>query len=110
MRDQYEAEQRELKAKVETFREELTESESKRNDFRLLLKAIRDRSDNDALTPMRVNTMIERIEVHNPVKIDGHKRVEVEVFFTAIGKFRVPNEAELTALFAAMNDGEQRSA
>ena len=110
MRDQYEAEQRGLKAKVETFREELTESESKRNDFRLLLKAIRDRSDNDALTPMRVNTMIERIEVHNPVKIDGHKRVEVEVFFTAIGKFRVPNEAELTALFAAMNDGEQRSA
>ena len=110
MRDQYEAEQRDLKARVLADREELFKVESKRNDFRLLLKTIRERTDSETLIPEMVNSLIERIEVHNPVKIDGHKRVEVEVFFTAIGKFRVPNEAELTALFAAMNDGEQRSA
>ena len=110
MRDQYEAEQRELKAKVETFREEQTESESKRNEFRTLLRTIRERSDGDELTPITVNKLIKRIEVHNPVKIDGHKRIDVDIYFTGIGKFLVSDETELAAQFAAMNEAEQRSA
>lgn len=101
MRDQYEAEQRDLKAKVQTDREELNKAESKREDFRLLLKTIRDRTDNETLTPALVNSLIERIEIHNPVRIDGHKRVQVDIYFTGVGRFKVPNEAELTALFDA---------
>lgn len=101
MRDQYEAEQRDLKAKVQTDREELSKAESKREDFRLLLKTIRDRTDNEMLTPALVNSLIERIGIHNPVRIDGHKRVQVDIYFTGVGRFKVPSEAELTALFDA---------
>ena len=110
MRDQYEAEQRKLKATVQTDREELLKAESTRNDFRLLLKTIRDRTDNETLTSELVNSLIERIEVHNPVKIDGHKRVQVDIYFTGVGIFKVPNEAELVELFAATDNGDQRSA
>ena len=110
MRDQYEAEQRVLKASVQTDREKLSKAESKRNDFRLLLKTIRDRTDNETLTPEMVNSLIERIEVHNPVKIDGHKRVQVDIYFTGVGRFNVPNEAELVELFAATNNKDQCSA
>lgn len=110
MRDQYEAEQRKLKATVQTDREELLKAESTRNDFRLLLKTIRDRTDNETLTSELVNLLIERIEVHNPVKIDGHKRVQVDIYFTGVGRFKVPNEAELVELFAATDNGDQRSA
>ncbi len=110
MRDQYEAEQRKLKATVQTDREELLKAESTRNDFRLLLKTIRDRTDNETLTSELVNLLIERIEVHNPVKIDGHERVQVDIYFTGVGRFKVPNEAELVELFAATDNGDQRSA
>lgn len=110
MRDQYEAEQRKLKATVQTDREELLKAESTRNDFRLLLKTIRDRTDNETLTSELVNSLIVRIEVHNPVKIDGHKRVQVDIYFTGVGRFKVPNEAELVELFAATDNGDQRSA
>lgn len=110
MRDQYEAEQRKLKATVQTDREELLKAESTRNDFRLLLKTIRDHTDNETLTSELVNLLIERIEVHNPVKIDGHKRVQVDIYFTGVGRFKVPNEAELVELFAATDNGDQRSA
>lgn len=99
MRDQYEAEQRDLKAKAQTDREELSKAETKREDFRLLLKTIRDRTDNETLTPALVNSLIERIEVHNPVKIDGHKRVQVDIYFTGVGRFKVPNEVGLVSLF-----------
>ena len=110
MRDQYEAEQRDLKAKVQTDREEVSKAESKREDFRLLLKTIRDRTDNDALTASLVNKLIERIEVHSAVKIDGHKRVQVDIYFTGVGRFKVANEAELVELFAATENGDQCSA
>ena len=110
MRDQYEAEQRKLKTTVQTDREELLKAESTRNDFRLLLKTVRDRTDNETLTSELVNSLIERIEVHNPVKIDGHKRVQVDIYFTGVGRFKVPNEAELVELFAMTDNGDQRSA
>ncbi len=101
MRDRYEAEQHDLKTKVQTDREEITKAESKREDFRLLLKTIRDRTDNETLTPALVNSLIERIEIHSPVKIDGRKRVQVDLYFTGVGRFKVPNEAELASLFDA---------
>ena len=110
MRDRYEAEQRELKARVLADREELSKVESKRNDFRLLLKTIRERTDSEKLTPDLVNSLIDRIEVHNPVKIEGHKRVQVDIYFTGVGRFKVPNEAELVELFAATNNKDQYSA
>ena len=110
MRDQYEAEQRVLKARVQNDREKLSKAESKRNDFRLLLKTIRERTDSETLTPDLVNSLIERIEVHSLVKIDGHKRVQVDIYFTGVGRFNVPNEAELVELFAATNNKDQCSA
>ena len=88
----------------------MKKGETTRNDFRLLLKTIRDRTDNETLTSELVNLLIERIEVHNPVEIDGHKRVQVDIYFTGVGRFNVPNEAELVELFAATDNGDQRSA
>ena len=88
----------------------MKKGETTRNDFRLLLKTIRDRTDNETLTSELVNLLIERIEVHNPVEIDGHKRVQVDIYFTGVGRFKVPNEAELVELFAATDNGDQRSA
>ena len=74
------------------------------------MKTIRDRTDSETLTPELVNSLIERIEVHSPVKIDGYKRVQVDIYFTGVGRFKVPNEAELVKLFAATNNKDQCSA
>ena len=63
---------------------------------------IRDRSDNETLSLALVNSLIERIEIHSPVKIDGHKRVQVDIYFTGVDRFKVPNEAEPISLFDEM--------
>ena len=39
------------------------------------------------LTPLIVNKLVERIEIHNNEKVD--------IYFTAIGLFDVPTEQEL---------------
>ena len=98
MRDQYEAEQSDLKAKLKADRAELTKAESKKEDMRFLLKTIRERTDSNALTPSLVNSLIERIEIHNPEKINGHKRVQVDIYFTGIGMFGIPDKTEMIPL------------
>lgn len=98
MRDQYEAEQSDLKAKLKADRAELTKAESKKEDMRFLLKTIRERTDSNALTPSLVNSLIERIETHNPEKINGHKRVQVDIYFTGIGMFDIPDILDKTEM------------
>ncbi|MBR5241618.1 MAG: DUF4368 domain-containing protein, partial [Clostridia bacterium] len=39
--------------------------------------------------------LIKRIEVHNSEKVDGRKRVKLDVYFTAAGLIDIPDENEL---------------
>lgn len=47
------------------------------------------------LTPAIVNRLIQRIEVHKSEKINGRKRVRLDVCFTAVGLINIPDEKEL---------------
>ncbi|MBR6109937.1 MAG: DUF4368 domain-containing protein [Clostridia bacterium] len=47
-----------------------------------------------------MNTLIRRIEIHEPQLIDGQRTVNVDIFFTGIGMFSVPDSEELSALIA----------
>lgn len=44
------------------------------------------------LTPTLVNSLIERIEVHNNDKSSGHCYVKVDIYFTAVGMIDIPDE------------------
>ena len=37
------------------------------------------------MTPELVNTIIRRIEIHNPKKVDGQKCVKADIYFTGVG-------------------------
>lgn len=47
-------------------------------------------SDLQALDAATVNELIDRIVIHNPEKIGGKKHVTIEVYFTYVGKIRIP--------------------
>ena len=98
MSGNYEAEQRSLKAETDDLEQELAEYEKRRTDLRLLLKTVRAQTSVNELTPELVNTLIKRIEIHAPEKINGKKTVAVDIFFTGIGLFTVPNAEEIKAL------------
>ena len=42
------------------------------------------------LTPRMLNELIEKIVIHSPEKIDGRKHVTIEIYFTYVGKIRIP--------------------
>lgn len=52
-------------------------------------------TDIKKLTPTLVNSLIERIEVHNNDKSSGHCYVKVDIYFTVVGMFKIPTEDEI---------------
>ncbi len=63
----------------------LQSSEQKSADTRLLIRTLREMTDITEVTPIIVNKLIERIEVHNNDKSSGHCYVKVDIYFTGVG-------------------------
>ena len=79
-------------------RKKLEDTEQQKVDTRLLVKTLREMTDIKELTPMLVNSIIQRIEVHNNDKYDGHCHVKVDIYFTAVGMIDIPTEEEIHAI------------
>ena len=106
MSQTYEAEQKELKASVTELEEKLKSGEKAKTDTRLLLKALHGFLEVRTLTPEIVNSLIQRIEIHNSEKVASKKRVKVDIYFTAIGLFDLPSEQEMLRI---IREFEQQS-
>lgn len=94
----YEKEQKELAITVSEAQAVLDKAEQKSLDLRLLLRTFREMTDIKELTPTLVNSLIERIEVHNNDKSSGHCYVKVHIYFTAVGMFKIPTEDEIVVM------------
>ncbi|MBR3870373.1 MAG: recombinase family protein, partial [Clostridia bacterium] len=95
---EYEKEQRELIASVAAMRKALESTNQKAVDLRLLLKTLRELTDVNELTPTIVNSLIDRIEVHNNDKSGGHCYVKVDIYFSAVGMIDIPTAEEIRAM------------
>ena len=103
----YEAEQKELERTVSESENTLSEAEKQSVDLRMLLKGLREFTEMRELTPTIVNTLIERIEVHNNDKYDGHCHVKVDIYFTAVGMIDIPTEQEIRAMMEEIRNHPQ---
>lgn len=103
----YEKEQKELIAEVAESQRILEKAEQQVVDLRLLLRTLREMTDVKELTPTLVNSLIERIEVHNNDKSSGHCYVKVDIYFTAAGMIDIPTEEETLAMMAEIRENPQ---
>ena len=101
---EYESEQYDLEPQVEKSKKELETFDQRSVDLRLLLKTVREQTDVKELTPALVNSLIERIEVHNNDKYDCHCHVKVDIYFTVVGMMNVPDEKEIQAMMEEMKN------
>lgn len=77
-------------------------------DLRMLLRGLREFTEVKELTPTIVNTLIQRIEVHNNDKYDGHCHVKVDIYFTAVGMITLPTEKELEKMMDDIRKNPQQ--
>ena len=75
--------------------------------MRLLLKTLRELTDFKELTTTIVNSLIQRIEVHNNDKSSGHCYVKVDIYFTAVGMIEIPDEKEISEIISKIQENPQ---
>ncbi len=107
MLQNYEKEQKALTQEVADSQQTLQEANQKVTDLRLLLRTLREMTDITELTPTLVNSLIERIEVHNNDKSSGHCYVKVDIYFTAVGMLDIPTEQEILAMMEEIRENPQ---
>ena len=107
MLQNYEKEQKALTQEVEENRQTLQNAEQRVMDLRLVLRTLREMTDIKELTPTLVNSLIERIEVHNSDKSSGHSHVKVDIYFTAVGMIDIPTEKEILATMEEIRNNPQ---
>ncbi len=107
MLQSYEKEQKALTQEVAESRQTLEEANQKVTDLRLLLRTLREMTEINELTPTLVNSLIERIEVHNNDKSSGHCYVKVDIYFTAVGMIDIPTEQEILAMMEEIRANPQ---
>ena len=96
----YEAKQKELERAITDCEKKLKEADRAAIDLRMLLPVLREFSMICELTPTIINTLIQRIEIHNNDKSSGHCHVKVDIYFTAVGMIDIPTKQELERLRA----------
>ena len=103
----YENEQKALTQEVIDSQQALENANQKVTDLRLLLRTLREMTEINELTPTLVNSLIERIEVHNNDKSSGHCYVKVDIYFTAVGMIDIPTEQEILAMMEEIQANPQ---
>ena len=107
MLQSYEKEQKALTQEVADSRQTLEEAKQKATDLRLLFRTLREMTEINELTPTLVNSLIERIEVHNNDKSSGHCYVKVDIYFTAVGMIDIPTEQKILAMMEEIQTNPQ---
>ena len=109
MTAEFEKEQRELKEQQKKDEAALQNASQEKVDLHVFLDAIRECIDLKELNGTIVNTLIQRIEVFNPVKVNGKRHVPVKIYFTAVGVLDIPDEDEILRIMCEISKDKKAS-
>lgn len=87
---QYETEQAEIQQLAASLEREIENEAGQIADVGRFLQLADRYSDLQELDAATVNELIEKIVIHSPERIGGKKHVTIEVYFTYVGKIRIP--------------------
>ena len=83
----YQSEQQSLTEQIEALKTQLATQEQSTADAEKWVKLIRQYTDPTELTAELLNTLIEKILIHEAVKQpDGTREQEIEIFYRFVGK------------------------
>ena len=88
----YIAEQEEQSAALKVSQRELVALEAKKTDTTKFIDLVRKYSQITELTPQILNEFIDKVTVHQAVKVDGKRRQDIEVYFNGVGQ--ISSDAE----------------
>ncbi len=86
----YEAEQRDLEARVKELRRDLERGQEEAVNVAQFVALVKKYTDIRELTPTIVNEFIKMVIVHAPTKVNGHRSQFVQVVYNLVGEVTIP--------------------
>ena len=77
---------------------ELSQSEKNISNVEYFLKIVRQYTRIDELSARVVNDLIDRIEIHAPVKENGQRVQQIDIYYTAVGVIDIPEYFQESAI------------
>lgn len=93
----YEAEQKELNARVTTLQDFIDHAKEKSLNAEHFLSLVRKYTDIKELDAEIIREFIEKIIVFKAEKIDGHRTQHIQIIYNCIGAVELPSKFEKTA-------------
>ena len=87
---QYEKEQAEIEQLAVVLEREIEAQAGQVSDVNEFLKLVDKYLDIPELDAAILNELVSRIVVHSPVKENGRKQVQIDLYFTYVGQIRIP--------------------
>lgn len=100
----YIAEQEEQSAALKVSQRELAAFEAKKTDTTKFIDLVRKYSHITELMPQILNEFIDKVTVHQAVKVDGKRRQDIEVYFNGVGQMLPPRQISPDAEKKARNN------
>ena len=82
---EYEAEQKNVRAKIQELQALIDTGEQEQVDLKQFLKNVRKYTDPEELTAEMLNDLVDKIIVHAPDKSSGHRKQRIEIYYKAVG-------------------------
>lgn len=91
MSDNYEAEQAELREKVEKLKGSIDHAKSKMDDISKFITLVDKYSDFEDLTPEILRAFIDKVLIYEKQKVDGHYKHTIEIIYNFVGAVEIPD-------------------
>ena len=91
MSDNYEAEQKELTEKVKTLKAEIEKAKTQYDNIKRFMTIVKKYSDFDELTPEILRAFVDKVIIHEKVKVDGHYVYTIEIIYNFVEAIDLPN-------------------
>jgi len=90
----YDAEQKNLDAEIEKLQSEIDRYNTDSVKADRFLELVKRHTKFTELTPTLLNEFVEKVVVHEAVKIEGKRTMQVDIYLNFIGKFDLPEQKE----------------
>ena len=86
----YEAEQKELTETIDEMERDIRQAAETDRGIDKFTEIVKKNLDFNELTPAILREFVDKIVVHEPVKIDGKRHQNVDIYYSFVGRLDLP--------------------
>ena len=107
----YTNEQKDLKEKIEILNKSISTTEQKEIAITSFVDKIKKYTEMNELTPEIINELIDKILVHQQIRVDGKKYQQIDIYYSGVGIISVSaNEYDFEKEFQNMLKNQIKTA